>query len=228
MGAESKRCHHCGTAIRYVATVRVEGGALQEWGTICAGITTFERDVYIDREHRRQEWAEVLQERPEVGALLEAVRERDAWVQEVTAAGMVAPRLSYETYRAVDSLQRFKADSFALEEDSWTFCEWLSEVRERPAPSRPSRHIGNVGEVLCVSGTVERMRTLEPYCYGATPATLIVLRTHEGGDLVVTKTSAKWRAGVQEGQQIVLTGTIKRHTEYGNELQTEITRCKIS
>lgn len=87
--------------------------------------------------------------------------------------------------------------------------------------SRPtSAHVGEVGKRVDLEVTVERAITVETE-YG--PLVINTMRTDDGAIIV-------WKTGKgvgTAGSRIKLRGTVKRHTEYKGEAQTEMSRCVV-
>lgn len=100
-----------------------------------------------------------------------------------------------------------------------------SEVREpmvvSPRP-RGSRWLGTPGQQVRVVATVEKVVPVASD-YSVSPRYLYVMRTPDG-DLV------RWMAsstqGMVEGDDVTLFGTIRAHSEFHGEKQTEMFYCK--
>ena len=100
--------------------------------------------------------------------------------------------------------------------------EQARDREERRAHERAqSDHLGSVGERLTVTAQIvcERVRDGQ---WGA--STWFLLKTAEGHVLT-------WQASgsftVEEGDNVTLTGTVKRHDEYRGGRQTVLTRCRF-
>lgn len=101
-----------------------------------------------------------------------------------------------------------------------SYGRFLGEQRTRE--ERPtSAHVGTVGEKIDLAVTIERTFNVETQ-YG----TLVIntMRTDEGA-IIVWKTG---KAVGSVGVRITIRGTVKRHSEYKGEAQTELTRCKVA
>jgi len=86
--------------------------------------------------------------------------------------------------------------------------------------AQPSQHVGEVKARLGFDLLVERVIETSTE-WG--PLHIIVMRD-ENNNLLVWKTGA---ASANPGDRIRLKGTIKRHTEFNGEKQTELTRCDV-
>jgi hypothetical protein len=95
------------------------------------------------------------------------------------------------------------------------------EQRAAERASRANAYQGAVKDRITVTGTIRLAKVMSGY-YGDT--TLLVIDTPAG--------TVKWFAtgdrGVDAGEQLTLTGTVKAHEEYQGERQTVLTRCRIA
>lgn len=95
------------------------------------------------------------------------------------------------------------------------------EVRRKAAAASPSKHVGEVKSKVAATVTVERVSSFETQ-YGE--LFVHTFRDADGNALV-------WKTGKSvgaAGDVLALTGTVKAHTEFRGEQQTELTRCKIA
>lgn len=100
-----------------------------------------------------------------------------------------------------------------------------------------SQHIGKKGDKLDMIVTFEKIAWFEvPSFKGWGTDTMYVytFKDADGNKLVWKTTSnlGKWNDDGEwihpdEGQQVQLKGTVKNHTEYQDEKQTELTRCRV-
>lgn len=95
------------------------------------------------------------------------------------------------------------------------------EIERARKAQNPSQHVGAVGDKLELELTLERVVEMSTQ-WGASN---ILCMRDDAGNLLVWKTGA---AGGTPGDRIKLTGKVKKHSEFRGELQTELTRCKIS
>lgn len=94
-------------------------------------------------------------------------------------------------------------------------------AKKAAAPVRVSAFIGSVGDKVSVEGVIVRMQGVETM-YGWTR--LVVVDTAEG--TVKMFTTAKWVYDFNEGDRVVVSGTVKAHEEYQGHRQTMLTRPK--
>lgn len=102
----------------------------------------------------------------------------------------------------------------------------LGEDLRRKAPvgdSVESRHVGAVGERVQVDLVVERVVTLSSD-FG--PLHFVAMRDHQGSAFL-------WKSGADAafdsapGDQVRIRGTVKAHSEFRGEKQTELSRCNV-
>ena len=90
------------------------------------------------------------------------------------------------------------------------------------ARAAASKHVGQVKERLTFRATVERRSSFE----GRFGLTFIYkFRTSEGN--AITWFASRDQS-IGKGDQVTLTGTVKKHDDYKGEAQTIMTRCKVS
>lgn len=97
----------------------------------------------------------------------------------------------------------------------------LGEQVRRTA-SGPGEHYGAVGERYDLELTVEKVVPIDT-AYG--PAVIVTLRDDAGRCFM-------WRTGADApgtvGERVALKGTVKKHSEFRGERQTELTRCRVA
>lgn len=101
------------------------------------------------------------------------------------------------------------------------------EARKREQKLK-SRYIGQVGEKIDSEAVYEFTAwfTVKSF-YGYGEDTIYIHNFRIGDNKVVWKTSKGLGDTVEEGDRIRLKGTIKEHSEYKEEKQTSLIRCKI-
>lgn len=82
----------------------------------------------------------------------------------------------------------------------------------------PSQYVGNIGDRLELTLTVQRVLDLDGY-YG--PSHMHIMADADENIFVWTTASKKWN----EGETYHLRGTVKEHRTYRNTQQTCLTRC---
>lgn len=143
--------------------------------------------------------------------LVSSVRAREA--RQAKAAAAAAERAERWAKENAERIEREAAEREA-------------KAAEKQARIDASKWLGEEGEKVTVSGTVRFARWIDGY-YGA--SRLIVI-DHGAGE-AKTFTTAKWADDVEAGDEVTITGTVKRqevstyHETEGMKVTT-LTRCK--
>ena len=95
-----------------------------------------------------------------------------------------------------------------------------TEREEKKRAESPSKYVGEVGERITFEVKALYCATSYPTAWGTT---CIYKMTDEQGNVFVWKTSKI----LLHEEAHLMTGTVKAHSEYGGEKQTELTRCKV-
>lgn len=85
-----------------------------------------------------------------------------------------------------------------------------------------SQWVGSIGEKITIEATYDHTAWFENH-FGTT---YIHNFTTADGSLLVWKTST-WNIGCEKGETAEITATVKEHSEYRDNKQTVLTRCKI-
>ena len=103
--------------------------------------------------------------------------------------------------------------------------ERAAEAARIAAQKAISQHVGEIGQKIELPATYEYTATFETH-YQWMEVTMHVHRFKDAqGNVLVWKTQSSFRA--EQGAQVTLKGTVKAHSEYKDEKQTELTRCKV-
>ena len=91
-----------------------------------------------------------------------------------------------------------------------------------------SQHIGSIGDKIEFDAVLEKSAWFEiPSFRGFGTDTMhIYTFRNESGDAIIWKTSNG--LGIENGEKVHVKGTNKEHSEYDNEKQTVLTRCKVT
>lgn len=87
--------------------------------------------------------------------------------------------------------------------------QWLGQVGEKKVP---------------LTGVVTRIREFDGYAYNSVKR---MVEVTGGPHVAVTFTEAMWAWDIEEGQQVAITGTVKKHDEFNGTKQTEMIRVKL-
>lgn len=97
-----------------------------------------------------------------------------------------------------------------------------------PPRPRSTCHLGQVGQKLTVEVVIERVKDMDKRYANSNNVQYTqrfhVMREPTSGAAVIWTSSGGVKFDV--GQRVVLTGTVKAHSEYNGELQTQMSRCK--
>ena len=148
---------------------------------------------------------------PEYAAKLEAARKARQAKYEAEHAAEIA---AAEQARKEREQARQEAEAKRLAEEA--------------ARKAKSVYVGSVGDKLSCPVTFDHTAYFDfrdPFGR-ETRMFVHTFRTQEGSALV-WKTTAQSLSDLQEGEALVLTGTVKEHKEYKDEKQTYLIRCKI-
>lgn len=99
-----------------------------------------------------------------------------------------------------------------------------------PKPEVVSEYVGENGKRLELMVTLEEEHSWEVPSYsgyGMTTKVFYKFRDGDGNILVWTTTGYGVSSDIHRGDKIILRGTVKGHSEYRGEKQTELTRCKV-
>lgn len=97
---------------------------------------------------------------------------------------------------------------------------------KRLAEKAISQYIGSVGERMSITATYIRSAYFEvPSFRGYGTETMFVHTFKADGNVIVWKTSKA--LNLECDKEVEITGTVKDHSEYRDEKQTVLTRCKI-
>ena len=147
---------------------------------------------------------------PEYEAKLEARRKAKAekWEQEHA-----------EEIAKAEAERKAKEEAERLERDAEE-----QRIREQKAKSE---HIGSIGEKVDLDVILEKSAWFEiPSFRGFGTDTMHIYTFRDDkGDAIIWKTSKC--LGIENGVMVHIKGTIKEHSEYQDEKQTVITRCKV-
>ncbi len=99
---------------------------------------------------------------------------------------------------------------------------------EEKARKSISQYVGNVGDKIELDVTIEKRAWFEIPSFGGYGTQTMHVYTFRNahGDAIVWKTTAGLNH--ENGESVHLKGTIKEHSEYQDEKQTILTRCRIS
>lgn len=150
-----------------------------------------------------------IERTPEYQAKLDAKRE----------AKLAAERAAWEAEEAKREAER-KAEEARRE------AERLAEEARIKAQKAISQYVGEVGQRITVKATLDHSAWYDTHDPFGRVVTMYVHSFKDAaGNKLVWKTGHG--LGLLDGEEVTLTGTIKEHSEYKDEKQTALLRCKV-
>lgn len=90
-----------------------------------------------------------------------------------------------------------------------------------------SKHVGEIGERLSIKGTYQRTGSWDQKSFAGYGMVTMYIHTFKDADGNVFTWKTQNTLGMEYGECVNLTGTVKEHAEYKGERQTVLTRCKV-
>lgn len=106
------------------------------------------------------------------------------------------------------------------------------QEKEREAEQerlKKSQHVGNIGDRITVNVTLDDYFVFDDF-YSYNGSIYLYIFSDDKGNRYIWKTRAvlmRDNEFIDIGDELTITGTVKGHTEYKGEKQTELTRCKV-
>lgn len=91
-----------------------------------------------------------------------------------------------------------------------------------------SQYVGEVGEKVAFKGTYIRTGSWEQKAYAGYGMTTMFIHTFKDADGNVFTWKTQRSFAFECGTNVDVKGTVKAHSEYKDEKQTELTRCKVT
>lgn len=196
----------------YVECDRCGGTGTYVWGAIINGNPQYS-GVCFKCGGSRKVWRKWIERTPEYQAKLDAKREAKYKAQ---AEAFAKAQAEAEAKRKAEEAER--------------------EAKIK-AEKAISQYVGNVGDKLNMEVTYAGSAHYEVtpfYGYGKETRYVHFFKDADGNKLVwkTTKSLGTWLENgdwfhYEEGDTVTLKGTIKEHSEYKDEKQTVLTRCKV-
>ena len=130
---------------------------------------------------------------------------------------------------------KLTADQICLQSETGIYHGWnsaeafrlVSEAQEAiKEPEPESNYVGSVGDRIEIRATLKRSISYEINTDWMTQHKMIYIFTDESGNQLTWNTTAY--ADADDGDHVILKGTIKAHKEYKGIKQTELQRCKVT
>lgn len=130
-------------------------------------------------------------------------------------------------WAAIDEAAEREREERAAREAAERAAREAEEARIK-AEKAISQHVGQVGEKVAFKGTYVRTGSWEQKAYAGYGMTTMYVHTFKDvdGNVFIWKTQRGF--AFEYGENVNVTGTVKAHSEYKDEKQTELTRCKVT
>jgi hypothetical protein len=231
-------CDYCGTGIRWEFWIKgsVAGAKQFKVGCDCVAKTGWGIDRFLEvrAEHTKARRKEGAEKRA-----AKAREQRKAWIEEQHAARAVERAAATEAWRKENSALAARLDAYTGENDFlrsmierlgyWgTLSDKQTEAAEscfavldrKEAARLTSQHIGNVGDKVTLTITIDRIVVIEGH-YGTN---YINIARDQHGNVVTYK--GQTDIGLK-GETTTVKATVKEHTLYDGVKQTIIQRPKV-
>lgn len=126
--------------------------------------------------------------------------------------------------------QRAKNEELRKEQEAEEEARRLEEEQEKARireQKAKSQHVGNIGEKLDIEATYDHRAYYTAHIGWMEQTIYIHTFRDADGNALIWKTSSTSLVGIVDGDKVKLRGTIKEHSEYNDEKQTALTRCKV-
>ena len=143
-------------------------------------------------------------------------------------ARRAARRKKWEEEHAEEIAQREAERKAREEEQRKAEEERKRKEAEELARKAKSQYVGQIGDKIEITAKIEKSAWFEyknPFGYGMNTMYVYTFRDADG-NAIVWKTSKG--TTFPEDTELVIKGTVKDHSEYRDEKQTVLTRCKIT
>lgn len=123
--------------------------------------------------------------------------------------------------------EQAKINAERAEREAREKAEKEAEEARIKAEKAISQYVGQIGEKVEIKASYVRSGAWEQRSYSGYGTTTMYIHTFKDadGNVIVWKTQSGVR--LNYGEPVTIKGTVKNHSEYKDEKQTELTRCKI-
>lgn len=196
-----------------VACDRCGGTGTYVWGAIINGVPQYAGVCYkcegAGKIHKT--W---IERTPEYQAKLDARRQAKLEAQ----------------WKAAEEENTARMEQIRLAEELEAQRKAAEEARIK-AQKAASQYVGSVGERISTIGCYDHCAWFEVDSFRGYGKDTIYIHTFKDpdGNVLIWKTSnGLGSLDLQEGTPVNITGTVKEHSEYDDQKQTVLTRCKIT
>ena len=133
-----------------------------------------------------------------------------------------------EALQAKWAAEQAKLDAERAEREAKEKAEREAEEARIKAQKAISQHVGQIGEKIEIKGTYVRSGSWEQQSFSGYGTTTMYIHTFKDADGNVFTWKTQKGICAEYGENVDVKGTIKNHSEYKDEKQTELTRCKVA
>lgn len=134
----------------------------------------------------------------------------------------------YEAQRAAAAAEQAKFIAEREAREAAERAEREAEEARIKAEKAISQYVGEVGEKVEVKGSYVRSGSWEQKAYAGYGMTTMYCHTFKDADGNVFIWKTQKGIAFEYGENVNIKGTVKAHSEYKDEKQTELTRCKVT
>lgn len=123
--------------------------------------------------------------------------------------------------------ERARLEAIRKEREAEEEAKRKAEEERIKALKAISQHVGIVGERITAKGSFVKTAWFEVPSFAGYGMTTMYIHTFKDadGNVFIWKTSSG--LGLESGEPVNIKGTVKEHSEYQDEKQTVLTRCKV-
>ena len=137
-------------------------------------------------------------------------------------------KAKWEAEQARLDAERAKFEAERAEREAAERAEREAEEARIKALKAISQHIGQIGGKVEFKGTYIKTGSWEQKSFSGYGMTTMYIHTFKDADGNVFTWKTQNGVHFEYGENVIVKGTIKNHSEYKDEKQTELQRCKIT
>lgn len=130
--------------------------------------------------------------------------------------------------RAKWEAEQAKLDAERAEREAAERAAREAEEARIKAEKAISQHVGEIGSKIEIKGTYVRTGSWEQKAYAGYGTVTMYVHTFKDADGNVFTWKTQNGVCLNYGENVNVKGTVKAHSEYKDEKQTELTRCKVT
>ena len=124
--------------------------------------------------------------------------------------------------------EQAKFDAERAEREAREKAEKEAEEARTKAEKAISQYVGGIGEKIEIKGSYVRTGAWEQKAFSGFGTETMYVHTFKDADGNVFTWKTRNGVNLNYGEPVIVKGTVKNHSEYKDEKQTELTRCKIT